>query len=136
MGIWCVIFIFFKNSLNNLNKNYLLYKLIYTIIHYRILVDNWEEHQEVGDRYAAALSTLNGREYTVGNSNILLYTTYGSSADYMAHVGVPLSYTIELTGGPGTGFILPIEMLQGVLDENWLGFHEFANYVQNHDWDD
>lgn len=92
-------------------------------------MDNWEEHEVVGNRFADAVRRVNGTEYTVGNAAIELYIGFGYSDDYSAFRGVDVSTTIELPGGGSYGFDIPANRIQSVVEETWLGLEEMLHYV-------
>ncbi|XP_037029998.1 carboxypeptidase B-like [Bradysia coprophila] len=94
-----------------------------------VKVDNWEEHEIVGNRFADAVSRVNGTTYTIGNAAIELYIGFGYSDDYSAFRGVDISTTIELPGGGSYGFDLPASRIQSVVDETWMGIEEMLHYV-------
>lgn len=58
---------------------------------------------------------VNGTEYTVGTSAILLYPAAGGSDDYAHSIGIKYTYTIELRDKAregGFGFLLPKEQIK------------------------
>ena len=95
----------------------------------RILIDNWEHHDELGHIFANAVRNATGTEYDVGNSAILLYYVPGGSDDYAASEGVVAAFTIELPGGGSRGFDLPVERLLPVVQETWQGFSRMVDFV-------
>ncbi len=94
-----------------------------------VKVDNWEEHEIVGNRFADAVRQVNGTSYTVGNAAIELYIGFGYSDDYSAFRGVDISTTIELPGGGSYGFDLPANRIQSVVSETWVGIEDMLHYV-------
>lgn len=96
---------------------------------FSVKVDNWEEHEIVGRRFADAVSQVNGTAYTIGNAAIELYIGFGYSDDYSAFRGVDISTTIELPGGGSYGFDLPASRIQSVVEETWMGLEEMLHYV-------
>ena len=65
----------------------------------------------VGFAFRDALRAVDGINYAVGSSNVVLYAASGTTPDhaYGAH-GIPLSYTIEMRGNGvygNFGFVLP-----------------------------
>lgn len=100
----------------------------------RTLIGNWEQHEDVGIRFAEAVAAKTQRIYEVGNAAILLYAAAGGSDDYAASVGVDLAYTVEVTGGEKSGFILPVTQIEDVASETFAGLAEFGRYVAERDW--
>lgn len=98
------------------------------------MIANWQEHDDLGQRFANAIFQTYGTRYTVGNSAILLYPAYGASDDYAASLGVNLAYTIELPGGGVLGFDLPPSRIANVVHETWMGFQEMLKYVGTKQW--
>lgn len=99
------------------------------VLYYSVNIDNWEQHDLVGRRFASAIYQINGTEYTVGNGAIELYPAFGASDDYAAFAGVEISTTIELPGGGSYGFDLPAERIADVVDETWMGLEQILHYV-------
>nr|XP_034827791.1 carboxypeptidase B-like [Maniola hyperantus] len=58
--------------------------------------------------------------YLVGNSNLMLYGTSGSAADYAFVSGVPMSYTLELPGYRDA-FEVPPQYIEQINTETWRG---------------
>lgn len=98
------------------------------------LIDNWEQHKTLGDKFAKAVQATSGTKYRVGNSAYELYPAYGASDDYAASAGVPLAYTIELPGGGRYGFDLPANQIPKVVQETFNGFLEMLKYVGENKW--
>ncbi|KAJ6635727.1 Carboxypeptidase B [Pseudolycoriella hygida] len=94
-----------------------------------VKVDNWEDHEIVGRRFADAVHKVNGTSYTIGNAAIELYIGFGYSDDYSAFRGVDISTTIELPGGGSYGFDIPASRIQSVVKETWMGLEEMLHYV-------
>lgn len=104
---------------------------------YSELIENWEEHHEVGKRFSDAVYLANPTaryNYTVGNAAIVLYPAFGASDDYAAYSGVNLAYTIELPPGGWSGYDPPPEELESLTHETWMGFQEMLKYVANKKW--
>lgn len=99
-----------------------------------MLINNWQQHDDVGRLYSNAIRSATGTEYTVGNGAIELYPAYGASDDYVAFRGVPLSFTFELPGGGQSGFDLPANQLYRVVTETWTGFYQVLRYAATHNW--
>ncbi|KAG4072008.1 hypothetical protein HA402_010945 [Bradysia odoriphaga] len=100
------------------------------------LIENWEDHDVAGNRFADAIFAVNGTRYTVGNGAIELYPAFGASDDYAAEQGVDISTTIELPGGGNYGFDLPAERIYSVVEETWEGMLElFAFIAENYSVD-
>ncbi|XP_022916595.1 carboxypeptidase B-like [Onthophagus taurus] len=94
------------------------------------LPENADELQEVGERVAAAIKSINGTVYVTGTSPNLTYYVSGTTKDWaMGVAGARLSYTIELPGGGNAGFDLPAEKIMSVCEETWPGIIEFYNYI-------
>lgn len=87
--------------------------------------------QAVGDRAARAISAVNpARSYIVGNSASALYPASGASDDFAAGgAGIDYAYTVELSGGGNTGFDLEPERIQGVANEIFAAYREYAIWV-------
>jgi len=94
-----------------------------------VKIDNWEDHEMVGNIFAYAVREVNGTSYTVGNAAIELYTGYGFSDDYAAFKGIEISTTIELPGGGSYGFDIPASRIESVVQETWAGLEEMLHYV-------
>ncbi|GJQ71039.1 hypothetical protein Trydic_g949 [Trypoxylus dichotomus] len=94
-------------------------------------VQNAAELQQLGDAMSDAIYAVNGTRYRPGPTVDLLYYASGTSQDWMTFVGVPLTYTIELTGGVGTGsgFIIQPERILPVSQELWPGLLTYTDYV-------
>uniref|UniRef100_A0A1L8DR84 Putative carboxypeptidase b n=1 Tax=Nyssomyia neivai TaxID=330878 RepID=A0A1L8DR84_9DIPT len=106
--------------------NWLLYPWGYD----SVLHDNSEELDLVGTIVANSIFQTYGRQYTVGNSAILLYPAAGASDDYAADaLNLGLSYTVELTGGGSGGFDLPPAQIGQITTEIFHGVRSFAQYV-------
>jgi carboxypeptidase A len=70
----------------------------------------------VGVAFRDALRAVDGINYAVGSSNVVLYAATGTTPDhaYGAH-GIPLSYTIEMRGNGvygNYGFVLPPNLIR------------------------
>lgn len=106
--------------------NWLLYPWGYTTTP----PDNGDELQELGDRVNDAIYAVRGSNYSVGNSNILLYATSGSGPDYaMGVAGIDLAYTLELPAGGNSGFNPEADVIESVVEETWEGLKVFHDYV-------
>jgi len=92
-------------------------------------IDNWEDHEIVGQRFANAIYNVNGTTFLVGNAAMLLYTAYGGGSDYAAFQGIEISSTIELPGGGDYGFDLPASRIIPVVEETWMGLEQILHYV-------
>lgn len=103
--------------------------LISSILVTSIPVDNWEEHAELGNRFAKAVAAKTQTNYTVGNAADLLYKAAGGSDDYAIAAGVNLAYTIELNGTKEHKFHPTPEQLPNIVTEAFAGIVEFARYV-------
>ncbi|XP_037052118.1 carboxypeptidase B-like [Bradysia coprophila] len=104
---------------------YFLYPWGYDFVN----IDNWEEHDLVGNSFADAIYSVNGTTFRVGNAAMLLYTAFGGGSDYAAFQGIDMSATIELPGGGDYGFDLPASRIESVVQETWLGLEQLLHYV-------
>ncbi|CAG9133893.1 unnamed protein product [Plutella xylostella] len=86
----------------------------------------------IGDAIDAVKLSAN-KNYTVGNSGLLLYPSSGGSDDYARKVGIPYSYCLELPGFRGsssiTGFLVDPEFIAQAGYETWEGIKVGARYV-------
>lgn len=98
-------------------------------------ISNWREHDEVGRLFARAVFGTSKAKYVVGNSATLLYPAAGGSDDYASSIGVPLSYTIEVTKA-SYGFVLPSSQIKNIGDEVFSGCRAAALYVADKEWND
>lgn len=80
----------------------------------------------MGNAFARKIKAATKTQYKIGNSAQLMYVTYGASIDYIASLGINLSFLVEL---PGNSFILPPDRIQPIASETWLGFKEMLKYV-------
>jgi len=92
-------------------------------------IDNWEDHATVGNSFAEAIYNVNGTVYRVGNAAMMLYTAYGGGSDYAAYAAADLSATVELPGGGASGFDLPPDRIESVVQETWMGLEQVLHYV-------
>lgn len=95
-------------------------------------VYNNDELQKLGDAVSDAIYAVNGTRYISGSSVNLLYYAAGNSQDWVAFMGAPLSYTVELPAGPGgglNGFVVAPERIIPISEEFWPGVVTYANYV-------
>lgn len=100
---------------------------------FSVNIDNWEEHQTIGDKFKAAVYAKNQIKYQVGNSAVLLYPAAGGSDDYAAFAGVDYAFTVELRAGGGNiGFVLLTSEIDATVDETFEGILEFGKYIKNH----
>lgn len=107
---------------------YLLYPWGYT----SALPDDWQELQSLAEDVNAAISAVDGTQYTIGSSTNVLYAAAGGSDDYAKGVaGIALSYTIELPGGGNYGFNPPTTSILPVVTETWEGVKVYQQYIQN-----
>ncbi|XP_055704366.1 carboxypeptidase B-like [Phlebotomus papatasi] len=96
----------------------------------RVYHDNHDQMDELANIVADAIRTTHGREYTFGNSAILLYPAPGASDDYAAGAhNINLAYTVELTGGGSRGFDLPPDQIVTVTQEIFTGLRAYAQYI-------
>ena len=58
-----------------------------------------DELIRIGNAAAAAIKSVNGREYAVGPAGVVLYPAGGASDDFAKAAGVPFAVTVELPGG-------------------------------------
>lgn len=94
-------------------------------------VENAAELQQLGNAMSNAIYAVNGTRYTAGPTAELLYYASGTSQDWFTVIGVPLSYTVELPAGVGTGngFIIQPERILPVSQEFWPGLVTYANHL-------
>ncbi|XP_053677487.1 uncharacterized protein LOC128727583 [Anopheles nili] len=90
---------------------------------------NAVELQRLGEQARDALVAAGGPEYEVGNSADILYTATGATDDYAYSLGVPYSYTIELTGGGSQGFDLPASELPRVTSQTFELLKVFGQHA-------
>lgn len=90
---------------------------------------NAEDLQRLGEQARDALVAAGGPEYEVGNSADVLYTATGATDDYAYSLGVPYSYTIELTGGGSQGFDLPASDLPRVTSQTFELLKVFGRHA-------
>lgn len=106
--------------------SYLLFPWGYDYIYH----DNHAEFLALGNKVAAAIASHRGTTYSVGNGAFLLYPATGASDDYAAGAaGIPYSFTIELPSSGNSGFELPVSQIQPVVEETFLGFQAFAQFL-------
>ena len=93
-------------------------------------ISNWEEHQRAGLAFADGIRQATGKNYVVGNSIDVLGTAFGVSDDHMSgEHKIPLSFTLELTGGGRTGFDFPESQIEDLVKETFWGYRAFAQYI-------
>ncbi|XP_065360646.1 carboxypeptidase B1 [Calliphora vicina] len=85
------------------------------------LPDTWEDLHEVAAAGADAIYQATGTNYTVGSSTTVLYVAAGASDDYAFNAGFPIAFTMELPGAGSTGFDPPVEMIDELVKETWVG---------------
>ncbi|XP_061394987.1 carboxypeptidase B1-like [Musca vetustissima] len=85
------------------------------------LPETWPDLHEVATAGADAIKNATGREYTVGSSTNVLYIAAGASDDYAFNAGFPISFTMELPTAGSTGFDPPVEMIDSLVKETWVG---------------
>lgn len=78
---------------------------------------------------AEAIYQSTGTNYTIGSSTTVLYVAAGASDDYAFNAGFPISLTMELSAGGSTGFDPPVEMIDGLVKEAWVGIKAMARKV-------
>jgi len=95
------------------------------------LISNWEEHDDLGVRFADAVANKWKNIFAVGNSAKLLYPASGASDDYAVSTGIPISFTVELdTNAHGQhGFELPVTRINEIVTETFAGLREFGRYI-------
>lgn len=101
----------------------------YIFPQFRIPVDNWKEHEEVGKRFASVVFAKTQISYDVGNSADLMYKAAGGSDDYAVITGVNVAYTIELNGTRQNNFHPTPEQLPIIVTGASAGILEFGRYV-------
>lgn len=94
---------------------------------FRINIDNWKQHDEIGHLFAKAIYDTSKANYTVGNAAILLYPAFGASDDYAASIGIEYSFTVEMS--KGYGFVLPPNKILSVANETLAGCLAIAKYL-------
>jgi hypothetical protein len=98
-----------------------------------VWIENWQDHQRVGLLFAEGIRQATGKQYVVGNSIDILGTAFGVSDDHMSgEHRIPLSYTLELTGGGITGFDFPESQIESLVKETFWGYRAFALYIGSH----
>lgn len=117
-------------------------------------VQNWKEHNTIGNLFASAIRAATGEDYAVGNSADLLYTSNGNlrvicipylkylnifyyftgaSDDHaMAYANANIAFTLELTGGGANGFDFPQDMVGDLVKETFHGFRALGLYMGEH----
>lgn len=106
--------------------NYLLWPFGYE---FDVYVENWKQHEQVGQRWVDTINDATGTFYRLGNSADLLYTAHGASDDHaIAYANATLAFTLELTGGR-YGFDYPEDLVAELARETFLGYREFGLYV-------
>ena len=58
-----------------------------------------DELVRIGNAAAAAIKSVNGRDYAVGPAGVVLYPAGGASDDFAKSAGVKFAVTVELPGG-------------------------------------
>lgn len=91
------------------------------VFFYSELPDTWEDLHEVAKAGADAIYNATGTVYTIGSSTNVLYVAAGASDDYAFNAGFPISFTMELPGAGSTGFDPPVEMIDELVKETWVG---------------
>ncbi|XP_041984629.1 carboxypeptidase B-like [Aricia agestis] len=105
--------------------NYLVYPWGYTG---EILPKEWRRLDTLAKNVARAIYGAGGDHLTVMSAG-KWYPAAGGSDDYaFGVVGVPYSYTMELT--KGYEFIFPERLLKEVLPQYYIGFRVFANQIK------
>ncbi|XP_022129577.2 carboxypeptidase B [Pieris rapae] len=64
--------------------------------------------------------------YSVGNSAFVLYAASGTAQDYAQNIGIPFSYTLELTDFNKYAFLVPAEYIPQINGETYAGIAESA----------
>lgn len=96
------------------------------------LPDTWPDLDEVARAGANAIKVATGTSYTVGSSTNVLYAASGASDDYAFAVKhIPVSITMELTGGGTFGFDLPASRIRASVEESWVGIRAMALKVND-----
>lgn len=93
---------------------------------FRDLPDTWPDLHEVATAGAEAIKAATGNVYTVGSSTNVLYVAAGASDDYAFNAGFPISFTMELPTAGATGFDPPVEMIDPLVKETWVGIRAMA----------
>ncbi|XP_075162016.1 carboxypeptidase B1-like [Haematobia irritans] len=88
--------------------------------------DTWPDLHEVAEAGAEAIYAATGTNYTIGSSTNVLYVAAGASDDYAFNAGFPISFTMELPAGGETGFDPPVEMIDVIVKETWVGVRAMA----------
>lgn len=71
---------------------------------------------------ADAIMALTGRHYQVGSPANTMYAASGNSLDYAyAVMQIPITLTMELTGGRNEDFDIPPSQILDAVQETWAG---------------
>lgn len=107
--------------------------LFYPYSYDYIKPENWKELEFLAAKVRDVIKSINGTEYTIGNSAEVLYPAAGCSDDWaMGGAGINMVYVFELPGGGPHGFDLPPERILPVCEETWEGVKVIADYVYQH----
>jgi hypothetical protein len=93
---------------------------------------DYDELLKAAQDGAAALKAVHGTQFTVGNSDALLYAAAGASDDWSkGTAGIKFSYTIELRPSNTTpsGFVLAASQIIPTGEETWAGIQVIADRV-------
>ena len=84
--------------------------------------------QEWGASIASSITAVHGEFHDVGKPGVG-NPSGGLAQDWFAEELDAISFTVELRGGAGNGFILPAPEIALACDENWAGFMDVAARV-------
>lgn len=78
-------------------------------------IRNEAQHMRIGNKFSDAIFARFGVRYAVGNSNVLLYGTSGSTPDHAyGKYNIPIAWTVEMRGNGAYGsygFVLPPNLI-------------------------
>jgi len=94
--------------------------------------DDYSELYSLAKIGSSALEKFHDTEYLIGTIPDLLYTSSGSSVDWMKAVGgVKYSYALELRDAGRFGFILPASQIRATGEETWAAIYATAVELQS-----
>ena len=94
------------------------------------LPTTWKDLDDISRVGANAIKNATGTKYTVGSATNVLYAAAGGSDDYMFAVAkIPISITMELTGGGLDGFDPAPNSIIKIASESAVGIFSMARAV-------